>query len=241
MEDIRDRVLRGDLVDDVRRLLERGADDHWGWLRENVRHALSSRRQDVVAVSALTGLAPGTVRGFLNGRPSSIRNVLLIAEAVGYTLAELDQSPDEFRQRATQPGIGADADGIGPSLVAFERAAMGMAILLLDGCIVKVNRQLRQILGYEEGDLIGAQAEAFIVQSDEDRAARSAEWEAGGAVSERLSQLRCKDGSLVPALISALLLRDQDGQPQYVLARGAPVATRIEADGSPSRHGTRDA
>ena len=230
MDDLRDRLLRGDLVADVRRLLERGADDHWSWLRDNVRHALTVRGQDAVAVSALTGLAPGTVRGFLHGRPSSIRNVLLIAEAVGYTLADLDQPPDEFLQRAFQQLGSIDGDGIGPSLLAFDRASTGMAILLLDGTIVKVNRRLRDILGYEEGELIGASAEKFsLPQSEAHRAARSAEWAAVGAVSERLSQLRRRDGSLVPAMTSALLVRDEHGQPHYVIARAAPVPSGDDA------------
>jgi PAS domain S-box-containing protein len=233
-------MLRGDLVGDVRALLQRGAEDHWARLRANVRHAMTARRQDVVAISALTGLASGTVRGFLQGRPSSIRNVLLIAESVGYTLAELDQPPDLFRQRASQSGVGGDGDGIGRSLVAFERATTGMAILLLDGTIVKVNRRLREILGYEEGELIGAQAELFLVQSEEDRAARSAEWGAGRAVSERLSRLRRKDGSLVPALVSALLVRDEDEQPHYVVARGSPVATATGPEASSDEPGVSD-
>lgn len=102
MDDIRDRVVRGDLVADVRRLLQHGAAEHGAWIRENVRYALRARRQDPGAVAALTGLAPGTVRGFLNGRPSSIDNVLLIAEAIGYALADLDQAPEQFRRSADE-------------------------------------------------------------------------------------------------------------------------------------------
>jgi len=56
----------------------------------------SKRREDVIAMSALTGLAPGTVRGFINGRPSSVNNVLLMAEAVGYTLAEARPAPSRI-------------------------------------------------------------------------------------------------------------------------------------------------
>ncbi len=108
MDDIRERVVRGDLVADVRRLLQSGAADHGAWIRENVRHALRARRQDAGAVAALTGLAPGTVRGFLNGRPSSIDNVLLIAEAIGHTLATLDQPPAQFRQ-----SLDDRSDGVG--------------------------------------------------------------------------------------------------------------------------------
>ena len=97
MDQLRESIARGDLVQDVRRLLQGGAQSHGTWLRENLRHALVVRRQDAVAIAALTGLAPGTVRGFLNGRPSSIDNVLIIVEAVGFALGELDQPPEQFR------------------------------------------------------------------------------------------------------------------------------------------------
>lgn len=226
MEELRDRVARGDLVHDVRLLLQSGAEDHANRLRDNIRHALAARRQDAVAVSALTGVAPGTVRGFLNGRPSSIRNVLLIAEAIGYTLAELDQPPEEFRRRVLEEGSEEDGSAIGPSLLAFERSGTAMAVVMLDGIIVKVNRQFRELLGYEESELIGASTERFAVRSDEDRALRQEDLAAGDAIPPRVTQLRRKDGSLISATTSALVVRDEDGQPRYVIARAAPVAGR---------------
>ena len=112
MDDIRDRIARGNLVADVRHLLQTGAADHGAWIRENVRHALRIRREDPGAVAALTGLAAGTVRGFLNGRPSSIDNVLLIAEAVGFTLAKLDRPPDQFRQWVDDRGDGSEGGAL---------------------------------------------------------------------------------------------------------------------------------
>jgi PAS domain S-box-containing protein len=223
MDDLRDRVLRGDLVQDVRALLQRGAEDHGRWLRENLRQALIARRQDAVAVSALTGVAPGTVRGFLNGRPSSIHNVLLMAEATGYTLADLDRPPDEFRQRVEARGDGADGGGIGASLLAFDESPTAMAIILLDGTIVKVNRQLRELLGYDEGELIGASAATFSVRGEEDRAERRDEIAATDAIQARVTQLRRKDGSIVSAVTSALVVRDEAGEPRYVIARAAPT------------------
>jgi PAS domain S-box-containing protein len=224
MDDLRDRLSRGDLVQDVRALLQRGAEDHAQWLRDNLRHALIARNQDAVAVSALTGVAPGTVRGFLNGRPSSIHNVLLMAEAIGYTLAELDRPPEEFRQRVDTPRHGADGGAIGASLLAFDESPTPMAILLLDATIVKVNRQLRELLGYDDGELVGASGGDFSVRSDEDRAERSDELAATDAIHARVTQLRRKDGSLVSALTSALVVRDDDGEPRYVIARAAPIS-----------------
>jgi PAS domain S-box-containing protein len=230
MEELRDRVTRGDLVLDVRRLLEKGADDHLAWIRTNIRNALAQRGRDAVAVAALTGLAPGTVRGFLNGRPSSIRNVLLIAEAIGHTLAELDQPPVLFAQRdPSDTGRRAAEGAIGPSLLAFDESAAAMAILLPDGRIVKVNRRLRQLLGYEEGDLVGSPAATYLVDAESDRAERQADLAAGDVMPQRVRRLRRKDGSLVTAVTSAVVVRDDDGQPRYVIARAAP--TRAPAEG----------
>jgi PAS domain S-box-containing protein len=225
MDDLRAALTRGDLVQDVRRLLRAGATDHGAWLRENVRYALAARREDAVAVSALTGLAPGTVRGFLNGRPSSIDNVLLMAEAIGYTLAELDRPPDEFRQRAQAPGDAADGAAIGASLLAFEDSPTAMAIILLDGTIVKVNGKLRELLGYSDGELVGAPAGTFSIGSEDDRTERRDELAATDAIRARVTTLRRKDGTLVSALTSALVVRDEDGQPRYLIARASPVST----------------
>ena len=219
MDDLRDRLVRGDLVGDVRRLHQAGAEDHGRWLRENLRHALTIRREDAVAVSALTGLAPGTVRNFLNGRPSSINNVLLMAEAAGYTMAQLDQPPEAFRAYVQARRDGADGGAIGASLLAFDESPMAMAIVLLDGTIMKVNRKLRELLGYEEGELVGAPVTTFSTSTDEDRAKRKDALIAADALHRSPGQVRRKDGSLVDVISSAIIVRDQDGQPRYVIAR----------------------
>lgn len=223
MDDIRERVLRGNLVQDVRRLLQGGAADHGAWIRENVRHALRVRREDPGAVSALTGLAPGTVRGFLKGRPSSLDNVLLIAEAVGYTLAKLDRPPDQFRQFLEDQADGAEGGALGASLLAFEESPTAMAVILPNGTIVKVNRRLRQLLGYEEPELIGAPAATLYAGSDADQVAARDELLASGVTHRRVTQLRRKDGSVLDAVTSAVVARDDQGEPRYVIARAAPV------------------
>ena len=222
--DLDDLRASGDLVPHVRRLFQAGAADHGAWLRENLRHALTTRRENATAVAALTGLAPGTVRGFLNGRPSSIDNVLLMAEVVGYTLAELDQPPEEFRQLVEGSPEPTDGAAIGASLLAFEESPTAMAIVLLDGTIVKVNRKLRELLGYDDGELIGAPAATFSTSSDEDRAERIHELEATDATHARVTKLRHKDGTLVSAVTSGLVVRDAEGQPRYVIARAGPVS-----------------
>ncbi len=223
IDQLRESLSRGDLVHDVRRLLQSGAQDHGRWLRENIRHALGARREDPVAVSALTGLSVGTVRGFLNGRPSSIDNVLLIAEAVGYTLGELGRPPDEFRKHVDRRREGTDETAIGASLLAFDEAPTGMAIVFLDGRIVKLNRCLLDLLGYEEGELIGTSASDLSISSEAGRVETTAELTTNDAIHSRVSQLRHKDGSIVNAVTSAVVVRDHEGEPRYVIARAAPI------------------
>ena len=219
MDELRDRLMRGDLVQDVRRLLQSGADDHGHWLRENLRHAFEVRREDVIAVSALTGLAPGTVRGFLNGRPSSVNNVLLIAEAVGYTLAELDRPPAAFRLYAEARGDGVESGAIGASLLAFEESPTAIVIMLIDGTIVKVNRKLRELIGYADGELVGAPASIISTTPASTQADRSDELAATGVLQRQASQLRCKDGTVLDVMSSAVVVRDEAGEPRYVIAR----------------------
>ena len=221
MDDLRTRLMRGDLVQDVRHLVRRGAAIRGEWLRKNIRHALRARREDPVAVSTLTGLAPGTVSGFLGGRSSSVDNVLLIAEAVGYPLAELDRPPDQFEHHVHARRNGGDASAIGASLLAFDESPLAMAVVLIDGTIVKVSRQLLDLLGYEEGELIGASAAVFWETSQKNP---GQPWEglvAGDAVHGQESALRHKDGSFVPSVISTVVVRDEDGQARYVIARAA--------------------
>jgi PAS domain S-box-containing protein len=215
--------MTGNLVQDVRRLLQSGAEDHGRWLRENLRLALANRREDPVAVSALTGLAPGTVRGFLNGRPSSINNVLLMAEAVGYTIAELDRPPNEFQMYVETRHDSVELGSLAASLLAFDESPTAMAIVLLDGTIVKVNRRLRELLGYAEGELVGAPASTFSTRTEGEQAEGRSELEETGAVHRRTSQLRRKDGALVAVVSSAVVIRDLAGEARYIIARAAPA------------------
>lgn len=178
----------------------------------------------------MTGLAPGTVRGFLNGRPSSIDNVLLIAEAVGFTLAKLDRPPGQFRQSVNDHRDVAEGAALGASLLAFEESPTAMALVLLDGTILKVNRRLRELLGYEDGELIGVPAETLALARDADVVGRRDELLESGVSHRRVTQLRRKDGSLISAITSAVVARDDDGQPRYVIARAALVEPGFRLD-----------
>ena len=86
---------------------------------------------------------------------------------------ELDRPPAAFRVYAEARGDGAESGAIGASLLAFEESPTAMVIMQMDGTIVKVNRALRELIGYAEGELVGAPASTFSAS-----AAGKAPWRA---------------------------------------------------------------
>jgi hypothetical protein len=93
---VREELADGTLVSEVRRLIVTGAAERLRWIRSNTRAAMVASGQDAVTISALTGVAVGTVRGFLGNTDTSIKNVLMIAVALGLTVADLERTPEEF-------------------------------------------------------------------------------------------------------------------------------------------------
>ena len=96
---MREELADGTLVSEVRNLIETGAAERLRWIRANTRAAMAATGQDAVTISALTGVAVGTVKGFLGRTDTSIKNVVMIAIALGLTVADLEQPPQEFAQR----------------------------------------------------------------------------------------------------------------------------------------------
>lgn len=113
---MREHLADGTFVLEVRRLIDTAAGERLGWIRANTKQAMAATRRDAVVISALTDVAAGTVKGFLDGTDSSIKNVLLIAAALGLSLADLNQPPAEFAallgRRLAHPGQVALPDGL---------------------------------------------------------------------------------------------------------------------------------
>src|SRR5437588_12687099 len=109
---MRDHLADGTLVSEVRTLIDTRAVERLGWIRTNARTAMAASGQDAVTLSALTGVAVGTVKGFLEHTDTSIKNVLLIAMALGLSLTDLERDADDFaallrerRGAAGQPSL----------------------------------------------------------------------------------------------------------------------------------------
>ncbi|HVM30930.1 MAG TPA: hypothetical protein VM305_09225 [Candidatus Limnocylindrales bacterium] len=82
------------LLGEMRNLMRSGAHARVEWIRDNVRRAMAREQLDAATLGALSGVSPGTVRGFLTGTDSSISHVIQIALALGLTLSDLERPPD---------------------------------------------------------------------------------------------------------------------------------------------------
>src|SRR3954451_16235818 len=108
---MREELADGTLVSEVRRLIDTAATERLSWVRTNTKAAMAASGQDAVTISALTGVAMGTVKGFLDRTDSSIKNVVLMAVALGQTLADLERPPQEFAALLERRGRGPTVAG----------------------------------------------------------------------------------------------------------------------------------
>ena len=95
-------IGRVGLAPGLRRLIRAGAHERLGWIRDNLQYAMDATDHDAALIHALAGVSAGTVRNFLRGTDSSLGNVLLIAEALGISLGDLERPPYEFRELLRQ-------------------------------------------------------------------------------------------------------------------------------------------
>ena len=120
---------------------------------------------------------------------------------------------------------------IAESLLAFENAALPLAVCDPGGHIVMCNRTLRSLLGYDHDELVGMPV-GDVVAADHDGLYKK--WSdrlddgAERVTPERRFSLWRKDGSSVPVRASSSLVHDDCGQVRYVVARAVV---------DPGRHG----
>jgi PAS domain S-box-containing protein len=115
--------------------------------------------------------------------------------------------------------------------LGFDQAAIGMALVGLDGRFLRVNRALCELLGRAEAELLDrtiadlADPEDDPVLADLGRAAE------GGAQASFQVERSCRrpDGTRLDLLISAALLHDPDGRPQGFFGQVQDLTERNRA------------
>jgi two-component system cell cycle sensor histidine kinase/response regulator CckA len=113
----------------------------------------------------------------------------------------------------------------------FDEAPIGMALLNMDGYLVRSNRALQAMLGYTEQELADTIFSRITHQKD-----IAAEWEAfGDLVAGDVSHFQIakrylrKDGGVIWGRLSVALVRATDGQPRYAIKMVENINDRREA------------
>jgi PAS domain S-box-containing protein len=122
-----------------------------------------------------------------------------------------------------------DATATAEGLIAFENAALPLAVCDPGGRIVMCNRALRALLGYDLDELLGMPIGEVVA---EDHGGLYKSWDdrldpdANAVTPERRFTLWRKDGSTIVVRASSALVRDDDGDVRYVVARAALESDR---------------
>jgi PAS domain S-box-containing protein len=101
--------------------------------------------------------------------------------------------------------------------LGFDQAAIGMALVGLDGRFLRVNRALCALLGRSEEELLAITIDDLADPEEPPalaRLGRAATEQDGKASFQVERSCRRADGARLDLLISAALLRDPDGRPQ---------------------------
>ncbi len=115
---------------------------------------------------------------------------------------------------------------------AFECAAIGMALVGIDGRFLKVNRSLSEMLGYSEQELIATDFQALTHPDDLDVGLNYMQAMLAREIDSCQFEKRYlhKLGHEVWALLSFSLLRDPDGSPLYFISQIQDITERKRAE-----------
>jgi PAS domain S-box-containing protein len=115
---------------------------------------------------------------------------------------------------------------------AFDYAAVGMALCALDGRWLKVNRALREIVGYSEEELLGRTFQDITHPDDLDADLAQAQQLRAGQIRYYHMEKRYfhKDGHVVWILLSVALVHHKDGRPKYFIGQIQDITARKRAE-----------
>jgi diguanylate cyclase (GGDEF)-like protein/PAS domain S-box-containing protein len=117
---------------------------------------------------------------------------------------------------------------------AFADAPIGMAIVGLDGGLVRVNRILCQLGGYSEAELLGMTAEELMHPEDRAGNAEQVHRLIAGEIDRYTQRQRFStaDRTLIWTMLAVSLVRDPDGQPLHFISQIEDISerNRLEAE-----------
>src|SRR3954465_8707694 len=114
---------------------------------------------------------------------------------------------------------------------AFEFAAIGTALVRLDGRLLRVNASLTHLLGYSAAELRDVTLESLSHPEDRDLDLPSIEQLLAGEIPNFQVEKRYlhKSGEIIWALLHVSLIRDEQGRPEVFIAQLKDITKRKHA------------
>jgi len=117
--------------------------------------------------------------------------------------------------------------------LGFDQAAIGMALVGLDGRFLRVNRALCELLGRSEAELLDSTIADLAEPGEDPVLANLGRMAAAEGAQQAAFQVerscRRADGARLDLLISAALLHGPDGQPQGFFGQVQDLTERNRA------------
>jgi len=119
----------------------------------------------------------------------------------------------------------------GPFRAAFDHAAIGMAIVDLDGRFLQVNPALLNIVGYDEVELLATDFQSITHPDDLESDVALARQLMAGEIEHYHMEKRYlhKDGRVVWILLSASIARDKSGRACFAVSQIQDISDRKAA------------
>lgn len=133
-------------------------------------------------------------------------------------------------KRDTEPGLGKIR---GRFKVAFNNAAIGMALVDLNGRWMHVNNALCRITGHDESELKAKTLRSFTHPDDIDLDLSLSQQLLDGEISSYMIEKRCLHnwGQFVWMMITVSLVRDDEGRALYLIMQFQDISERKELAG----------
>jgi len=114
----------------------------------------------------------------------------------------------------------------------FFRAAVGIAQTDLDGHLIVVNDQFREMLGYSQAELTGKTFKEVTHPDDREASVAARRQLLSGEISSWSTQKRYirKDGSIIWGQINNSLVRNQNDEPKYFITVVEDITDKIRAE-----------
>jgi len=116
--------------------------------------------------------------------------------------------------------------------IAFDNAAVGMALVSVEGRFLKVNRSLCEIVGYSEEELLSITFQSITHPDDLDENLKYMEKLLTGEMRNYHMEKKYihKTGQIVWIMLSVALIRDAHGSSMYFIAQIQDITKRKEVE-----------